>query len=171
MSDLTAVGKYRLDAADYLRVLIWHQWKRVALVLVAVMFLMLLFGLAVVRPTSSDPYKRLPLYFAGVFTPIFVAVVSYLGLRRQAIKLEAISDDTELTASGSEMRVVTGSTDSRMKWDRLNKVVEINEYFVFFPQDNVFFVVPKEGFADTNSLEKFRSILKSGLANRARLKG
>ena len=167
---MTVVAQYRLTAKDYLRVLIWYQWKRVALIFGVVLFLMLLLGLAVLRPTPSDPYKRTPLYFAVVITPIFLAGVAYVGLLRQASKLEAISEDTELTASGSEMRLITGSTDSRTKWDRFHKVVEINGYFVFFPQDNVFFVVPKEGFADTNTLEKFRSILKSGFADRARLK-
>ncbi len=167
---LAVTIKYRLTANDYLRGLIWYQWKRMALIFPVVLFLMLLFGLAVLRPSSTDPYKRAPLYFAVVITPIFLVGFAYVGLRRQAAKMEAISEESELTASDSEMRVVTSSTDARMKWDRLKKVVEINKYFVFFPQDNVYFVVPKQRFVEANSIDEFRSLLKSGLDNRARLK-
>lgn len=170
MSYSAITVRYRLTSSDYLRVLIWYQWKRIALVLGAVLFLMLLVGLSVIRPTQSEPYKRVPLYLAAVVAPIIVIFASYRGLLRQARKLESISEDVELRADPQELVLVTSSSASQTKWERFNKVVELDQYFVFFPQDNVFFVAPATSFEEAKLLDTFRAILNDSLGNKAKLK-
>lgn len=170
MNENTIIISYRLTANDYFRVLLWYQWKRIALTLGLVLFLILLFAFAYVKPAASEPYTRFPFYFTAVLSVVFVSLGSYITLSRQAKKLESISDEVELTAGPTRLEVTTSVSRSQMNWERLKKVVELDKYFVFFPQDNVYFVTPKACFDESGKLQGFRTILKAELGERASLK-
>ena len=162
--------EFRPTAADYKRVLLWYQWKRLAIILGAVMVLMFGFGLAVIKPTPTEPNKSLPLYFALFVSPVFIGFLMYRGIARQAKKIEAISDDTTFTFDRDGLEMQTALASAVVKWERFSKVIENSKYLVFFPQENIFYVVPKDSFRSKQELDVVKSILFERLGSKAKLK-
>jgi hypothetical protein len=161
--------RFHPSAADYRKVLIWYRWKRQAVIFAIVLVGLLMTGLAFVTPTAAEPYKRLPIYLGVILTPIVCVFVAYLGVRKQARKLEVISEDTEFTFTRDGLHSRTSMSESTIKWERFDKVVETSKYFVFFPQHNVFYMVPKGNFDGDSQLMNFRSIVRDSLGDRAKL--
>lgn len=168
--DATILAKYRLTGADYRRVLFWHQWKRTAITIGITILVVFFAGISFVKPTEMEPYKRLPIYLAIAIIPIFVTFGFYRGILRRAKKLEKISDETRSAFTNEGLEFVTALSSSSVKWERFNKIVEIGDYFVFFPQDDVFFIVPKRGFENTKSINDLKSIFKDKLGDKAKLR-
>lgn len=130
---------------------------------------LLIAGVAFVRPTSSEPNKRLPIYFAMVLTPVVILVVTYRGISRQAKKLESITEETTFTFTADGLQSDSLSSKSRTNWERFNKVVETRDHFVFFPQESVFFIAPKSSFESDEDLEEFRKLLRNTVGEKVRL--
>jgi len=158
-------------AEDFRLVLLWFRWKRLAIVISGFVIILgfVTFYIANVRPRDPSNDTRFITYILLAVLPIGIAGQSYFMIRRGAKKLANL-------AQGSQYRfdedgVETGLTASgRMNWERYVKIVETSNDFVFFPQENIFYPVPKRFFESEGQIVELRSLIAERLGSKAKLK-
>jgi YcxB-like protein len=160
---------YTATAEDYRRVLIWHSWKKQTIILGAVILILIpvYYGLAGASPTAQPPL------IIGTFLLIFPLIVLgtfYWGIWRQAAKIEKIFEPAHVVFSERGVESTGETSSSQMDWNRFHKVYETAADFIFFPQHNVFYTIPKRVFRDETEISDFKVLLKEQLAAKAKLK-
>lgn len=156
--------EYQANAKDYRRILLWYQWKKlvlsnVVIILVAVAFLYF--------ANFDDGLISIALFL--LFLPIIVIGIAYWSIWRQAGKIEKVFEPAKVVFSEEGMQSTGESASASMKWDKFHKVQETSEDFIFFPQHNIFYTVPKRFFHSQNEISEFRELLGEKLADRATL--
>ena len=157
------------DASDYRRALLWYQRKRLLLITLVSTILLLVLGIFIFQNSGGPQILgiRLELVLAAVISPIVFVGISYLGVKRQADKLVKIAQPTLFMADSDGIRTKSTSSDTDVKWDRFYKVVETRHEFIVFPQDNVFYSIPKRFFDEKSGIDKLRALLREQLGDQA----
>ena len=160
---------------DYRRVLFQQQWKRV--VLIAIVYLIIIvptiwltmFGAGAnpFESKSNDPLIVMSLF--GIL-PILMAISIYFGVWRQADKISKIIERAKFTFTEQGLESVTESSSSQMDWNRFSKIRETKDDFIFYPQENIFFVIPKRFYQDKVQIDNFRELIREKLGKKAKLK-
>ena len=160
------------EAEDFFRILLWHGWKRIILILAFVLLILGSFIIYAANLKPKDPAndRRFNLYIPVIFVPLIIISSTYLGLRRRAKKLAAIAKETTVIFNHEGVESSNVLCSTQVKWEQYNKVIEISKDFIFFPQDNMFFGIPKHCFANDEQILEFKALLSLQLGNRARLK-
>jgi hypothetical protein len=91
----------------------------------------------------------------------------YSGAKRSA---EAVKGKIQYSFSRQGFAAFSPVAQSRNDWESLSKVEEKKKDFLFYPQENVFFIIPKNSFQDAEQTARFRRILQETLGEKARLK-
>ena len=162
-------------AQDYRRVLFRQQWKRV--VLVAVIYLIIIvptmwltiFG-ARANPFESKNNDIIIVMSLFGILPIMMAISIYFGVWRQADKVSKIIKWAKYKFTEQGIEVVTDSSSSKNNWSRLSKIRETEKDFIFYPQEKVFFVIPKRFFQSENQIGTFRKLVSEKIGEKAKLK-
>jgi len=158
--------EYLATAADYRRVLLWYRWKRLA-VIIGITFLV---GIPIlVSAFSSDPANRPPgfvLWFLLVL-PVLVLAVFYWGIYRQAERIEKIFEPVKVTFTKDGLESEGESSSAEMNWDSFYQVYETNQDFIFFPEKNIFYTIPKRFFTNAEEISEFKTLLRENLKNKA----
>jgi hypothetical protein len=161
--------EYLANAADFRRVLLWYRWKRLA-VIIGITFLI---GVPIlVSAFSSDPANRPPgfvLWFLLVM-PLLVLAVFYWGVWRQAERIEKIFEPVKVTFTEDGLESKGESSSAEMSWDGFYQVYETNQDFIFFPEKNIFYSIPKRFFSGQDKIAEFKELVREKLSNRAKLK-
>jgi YcxB-like protein len=162
-------------AANYRRILFWYHWKRI--LAVAIVYL-------VVAPTmvwfvafgaGTNPFdeknKDIFLIF-GIFAvlPILLGFSIYFGIFRQAKKIEKIAEKVIFAFDEDGLETKSESISSQIKWDRFVKICETKKDFIFFPQENIFYTVPKISFKNDEQINNFKDLIREKLGEKAKLK-
>jgi len=160
---------------DYRRVLFQQQWKRI--VLIAVVYLIIIvptlwltmFGAGA---NPFDAKNKDPLIVMTLFgiLPVLMIVSLYFGVWKQAKKIANITEKATFLFNEQGLKTLAESTSSQMNWERFNKIKETDQDFIFYPQENVFFVVPKRFYQDQNQIDNFRKLVNEKLGSKAKLK-
>ncbi len=174
MSETVIKIDVRANAADYRRVLLWYQWKRqlftsivwLIVVLPALYMVSSEAGLIWLRTSKTAP---LELFAILMLLPLTMAVNAYFGIWRRAKKIEQISESIKLVFSESGVKSESESTSNYRSWNKFDKVYETKEDFIFFPQDIVFYTVPRRFFSNPSQIEELKDLLKTNLGQRAKL--
>jgi hypothetical protein len=123
------------------------------------------------KPIDPNLDRRPVLYGLLVVVPVLIAGALFLGINRQSKKLaNSIEGDTEITFSDEGLESSNAMASSKVNWNFYKKVVETANDFVFYPQDNVFFPIPKRCFQGEEQIQEFRALLARHLEKRAKLK-
>jgi hypothetical protein len=163
------------NAADYRRILFWYHWKR--LVMVALVWLILFptilwfvaFG-AGASPFNSENNSPLLIFIIFAMLPILLGFSIYFGIFRQAKKIEKIAEKVTFAFDEDGLETKSESTSSQIKWGRFVKICEIKKDFIFFPQENVFYTVPKISFQNDEQINNFKDLIREKLGEKAKLK-
>ncbi len=136
-----------------------------------VLFLLLLITIyfANTKSETQNPDAVQTLIISMIISPLVWTGLSYVSIRRQAKKIEASAEPAELIFENDGIKTITPSASSETKWERYHKAFETKNDFIFFPQHNIFFGVPKHYF-DDGEVVRLREILKSGLGDKAKLR-
>jgi hypothetical protein len=103
--------------------------------------------------------------------PLLLGISGYFGIWRQAKKTAKITEPATATFRDAGIKIVTPSSTSETVWERFAKVYETKLDLIFFPFENIFYVIPKRCFSDNRELGLVKDILRAGLGKRAKLKG
>jgi hypothetical protein len=159
------------NASDFRRVLNSYQWKRTVPIILITTFVLLVFALFVAfGAPNPTPGKILPFFLAAIVLPTFLGTLSVFGIRKHARKLADSSQPTTLTFDSNGIRSVSESSETTIRWSRYDKIVETADDFVIFPQENVFYAVPKRFFDDPAKIDHLRSLLREALGDRLKVK-
>ena len=158
------------DATDFRRVLWWYQGRRKAVIVLIVTILLLILGVAVSGKMDGPKLVgiRLEFVLVSLIMPFIFLGNSFWSIRKQARKLEEISYPTTLTFDADGIRSVSDSSHTFVEWSRYDKVVETSDDFVIFPQENLFYSVPKR-FLEEASTVSLRTLLRENLGDRAKV--
>lgn len=160
--------EYLATAKDHRRVLFWYGWKKLA-----VMIGVVVLGTAPVLYWaffSASPNDRPPgfiLWFLLIL-PLLIPLIFFWGISRQAERLEKIFEKAKVIFNGQGLKAA-GESAGEMRWDEFYRVYETKQDFIFFPEEKVFYTIPKRFFPDQDQISEFRELLREKLDNRARL--
>ena len=172
MSSAEITVRIDANAVDYRRVLWWYQRTRTVITAVLTFVVLLGIGLYVSRVTNSSDYGGLRLEFvvAILSIPLIAFGALFLGVWRQAKKIAEISVPALITFSSSGISSVSESSETDVQWKRFNKIVETEQDFIVFPQENVFYPVPKHFFEDSLQIDSLKTLIREHMGERSRLK-
>ena len=133
---------------------------------------LLVIGLYVSSITNNPQFAGLRLEFMVVIVciPLIAYLTLLFGVWRQARKIEKISEPTALTFSSTGISSVSATSETDVQWKRFNKIVETSQDFIVFPQENIFYPVPKRFFEDISQIVSLRSLLTEHMGERAKLR-
>jgi hypothetical protein len=162
-------------AQDYRRILFQQHWKRVALIGIVWLIIIVptiwltMFGAGAnpFEAKSNDPLIVMSLF--GIL-PILMTISLYFGVWRQAVKTAEITERTIFIFSDQGLKTETETYSSNMKWNRFSKVKETKTDFIFYPQENVFFVIPKRFYQNSIQIDTFKRLVSDKLGTKANLK-
>ena len=164
-----------VTAKDYRRVLLWYFWKRILLVGLVYIFVIPVTLWFVAFGAGASPLDSQNKPIFAVFTllgllPILLVLGFYFSIWRQAKKVERISEKSKFVFNDKGIETQSNSTSSQMLWERLVKIFETKTDFVFFPQENIFYAIPKHFFTGDEQILALRSLLVEKIGNKARLR-
>jgi YcxB-like protein len=163
-----------VTAEDYRRVLFWYFWKRI--LLVALLYLIIIpasiwfvaFG-AGANPLEIQNRQLLIVFVFFGMLPILLVFGRYFSIWRQAKKIENISEKSLFIFSDNGLETKSKSTSSQMLWERFAKIYETKTDFIFFPQEHVFYTIPKRFFINQNEMQDLRELVGRKLGEKAKL--
>ena len=175
MSERKIEVEFKTNASDYRRVLFWYQWKR--LLLIAIAWLVIFFPILYIvgfgagaNPFDSKNNAPLLVFVLLLLLPLMLGVSIYFGIWRQAGKIERIAEHVRMTFSEDGIQSVAESSSSQRIWEGFAKVYETKADFIFFPQENVFYTIPRRFFTNDAQIKELKSLLRAKLGNKAKLK-
>jgi len=176
MPDQIIEVHYETTAEDYRRVLFWYQWKRLVIVaiayILAVGLILSVLSYGAGGPTNLTEGRAPTMAFIFLLMlPLLMGISGFYGIWRQAGKTAKLTEPATATFRDAGINIVTPSSKSETVWDRFAKVYETKSDLIFFPFENVFYIIPKRCFSDKRELELVKYILRAGLGIRAKLKG
>ena len=172
MSNGEITIRIEANAADYRRVLLWYQRKRTVITAIVTLLVLFVIGLYVSSITNDARFVgfRLEFFVAIVCVPLIAFGILFFGVWRQARKIEEISEPTSVTFSSNGISSVSETSKTDVQWKRFSRIVETSQDFIVFPQENVFYPVPKRFFEDISQIVSLRSLLTEHLGERAKLR-
>jgi len=102
--------------------------------------------------------------------PIGIAAALYLNIWRQSKIIERSLEKSIFVFSDDGVESTSRLASVKVAWETLQKIRELKDYFLFYPQKNVFYIIPKRFFVDENQLLDFRNLVKEKFGDKAKLK-
>lgn len=163
-----------LTAADYRRVY-WRQGRLIFLSFLAFVVLIglvtFLFAIYLFTSPIPGPKKFLALIIPLIFL-MFVSLVPIqilVNLWIRSKKLSEMAEPSVVTFSAHQVKGESPSSTIQTLYTRYVKVVETETDFVFFPQKQLFQLVPKRFFADHADISELRRRLVLNLGQKAKV--
>ena len=86
-------------------------------------------------------------------------------VRRAWKQTASLHDPIALEVTESEMSFAMANASAQMNWRAFIRCIETPHLFLLYQSPQLFNLVPKRAFANTEQLEEFRSLLKIGIRN------
>lgn len=162
-------------ANDYRRVLLMQSYKKFAIagilyLIVVIPMLWLTFFGAGANPLDGKNKSVIYVMILFAVLPILIASGIYLNIWRQSKAIEKTLEPVNFIFSTDELEIKSKSSSAKTTWDSLQKIQELKEDFLFFPQNNIFYTVPKRSFQSDFQIEDFRNLVREKLGKKAKLK-
>lgn len=161
-------------AQDYRRVLIQTSLKKLYVAgilyfLVVTPMLWLTFFGAGANPFDGKNNSVLIVMALFALLPILLVGGIYSNIWRQAKTIERTLEPAKFAFSENGLETNSKSTSTKVTWDAFQKVQELKEDFLFYPQKNIFYTIPKRSFTNDLQIEDFRSLVREKLGKKAKL--
>lgn len=166
-----------VKAEDYRRVLFWYNRVKISVfvigIIVAIPFLIwfLLFveGTDLIDAENRDLFSKVVFYGMFVFLPVYLGLILF-SILRQSKTLASISEITPLVFDENGLESKAVSMNTKSNWERIAKICETKTDFVIFPQENIFYPIPKRFFKSELQIIDFKKLVLNMLAEKAQLK-
>ena len=97
--------------------------------------------------------------------------VPYLLARNTLRTSPAFKGDLCYVFDENGVETTTSASQSRMTWAGFHRAVETKDFVLLYMSSRVFHIVPKKAFVDESQLQNFKSLLRTKMEERVRLKG
>ncbi|MEP6903654.1 MAG: YcxB family protein [Actinomycetota bacterium] len=167
--------EFDVTAQDYRRILFWYHWKStlalaiIYLIGASTMIWLVTFGAG---GNSFDVKIKDVFLIFGFFTilPILIGFSFYFSIFKQAKKIEKICEKAIILFDENGVESKSETTSSKMNWERFAKIYETKTDFIFFPQENLFYPIPKRFFKNAGQIDDFKKLITVKLGANAKLK-
>jgi hypothetical protein len=161
--------EYLATAADYRRVLLRYRWKRLAAIIaVAVLIEFVVLYSAFFTMDASARPPGFVLWFLLVL-PLLILAIFYWGISRQAERIEKLFEPVKAVFDENGIRSKGESSTAEMAWEDFYRVQETKLDFIFYPEKNIFYTIPKRFFGSEGKVKDFRELLKDSLNSKIKL--
>jgi predicted PurR-regulated permease PerM len=159
---------------DYRRVLLHTSLKKLFVAgilyfLIVTPMLWLAFFGAGADPFDGKSNSVLVVMLLFALLPILLVAGIYSNIWRQAKAIEKTLESAKFVFSENGLETNSKSTSTKVTWDAFQKVQELKEDFLFYPQKNIFYTIPKRSFLNDLQIEDFRSLVREKLGKNAKL--
>jgi hypothetical protein len=161
-------------AQDYRRVLFLQSYKKVLiagilyLVVVTPMLWLTFFG------AGANPFEEkngsiilVMIFFA--LLPVLIAVAIFWNIYKQAKMIGQTLTTAKFIFSSEGVESNSATSQVKVDWKTFEKIQELKEDFLFFPQKNFFYTIPKRFFQNENQIAVFKSLVRENLGVKAKL--
>jgi hypothetical protein len=162
----------RLELGDFLRANYWHLLRNLG---VRVLIVLAVFSLAapiylLVRDPEAVSVSMIAtlLLLPGLLLLMFAGV--YFGARASFASNKSLQEAITYRFSPQGIDAIAASSSGHTDWTNLYQAHETNHSFLVFIARNLMYTIPKRCFNDSQQMTAFRSLLKSRLTERAKLK-
>lgn len=162
-------------AQDYRRVLLWFHLKKLLiigvfyLVVTAPMLWLTFFG-AGANPFDEKNNSVIHVMIIFALIPILIIGGIFYNIWKQARNIEKTLEPAKFIFSNEGLESTSKSTSVKVTWDTFQKFQELKEDFLFYPQKNIFYTIPKRFFQDDFQREKFKNLVREKLGDKAKMK-
>ena len=158
----------RLEARDYLRAN-YALLFRETLGPVLIIFTALLLGLyGLSWSASSEVSQWWALVLPGVV--LFLSINVLIGMRLSFSSNKALREAMHYSFSDAGITASSASCNSYMDWDNIRRALETRHDFLLFVSRNQTYLIPKRAFRDDQQIASFKSLMRSCLSSRAKLR-
>lgn len=152
---------------DYRRVLFW--FNKTIFPFISMIFVFAILGTGFIAFREGDVIALILFGLSGIFFILYVCS-TLLSIKRQSKNLAEISEVTTIVFDEKGVESKSESTLNQTTWERFAKICESKTDFIFFPQKNIFYPIPKRFFKSDNQIEEFKQLIKDKLGENAKLK-
>lgn len=162
-------------AADYRRVFIhlyrvrWMMIGVIYLLLMSLVLWLTLFG-AGANPFEEKKNSVIWVMLIFAILPIVIAASIALKIRKQTNIIAKTLEPTVFVFSNDGLATTAKSSSVNVLWNTIQRVRELKEDFLFYPQENIFYVVPKRFFQSELQIQRFRELVLEQLGSKAKLR-
>lgn len=161
-------------AKDYQRVLLWFYSKRLLLtgifyLLIVTPTLWLTFFGAGASPFEEKNSSVILVMLIFALLPILIVGGMFYGIWKQSKNIEKTLEPAKFVYSDEGLETFSKSSTTKVTWDTFQKVKELKEDFLFYPQKNIFYTIPKRSFQNDSQIEEFRNLVSKKLGGKAKL--
>lgn len=161
-------------AQDYRRVLFLQSYKKFLIagilyfIVIVPMLWFTFFG------AGANPFEEkngsiilVMLFFA--LLPVLIAVAIFWNINKQAKMIGKTLTPAKFIFSDNGVESNSESSQVKVDWETFEKVQELKEDFLFFPQKNIFYTIPKRFFQNENQIMVFKDLIRKKLGKKANL--
>ena len=162
-------------AKDYRRVLLWFYLKRLLLIgtlylLVITPMLWLTFFGAGANPFEEKNSSVILVMVFFATLPILIVLGIFYGIWKQSKNIEKTLEPAKFIFSDEGLETFSESSTTKVTWNTFQRVQELKKDFLFYPQKNIFYTIPKRSFQNDFQIEEFRNLTHEKLGSKAKLK-
>lgn len=162
-------------AQDYRRVLFQLSYKKLIIagvlyfIVITPMLWLTFFG-AGANPFEGKDNSVILIMLFFALLPILIGGAIIFSIWKQARVIEKTLESAKFIFSDEGQESFSESSTSKVSWNTFYKVQELKEYFLFYPQKNIFYAISKRSFQNNLQIEEFKNLLSEKLRNKAKLK-
>jgi hypothetical protein len=162
---LTRVIEVDVDAneSDFRRIMFRYQRKYLNFLGVAFAVigipLITRIGLALFSNLVSGSIPIMIFTIAPPFCIVLMIVLIVRNIRKQAANLAETTERTKFSFTNEGVDTASPSTSTSVAWSKFRKIQETSTDFIFFPQTNLFYSVPKRFFDDDGQIAELRVLI------------
>lgn len=162
-------------ARDYRRVLLWFYFKKFLIVgilyllIITPMLWLTLFG-AGANPFDGKNSSIIWMMTFFALLPILIVSGIFYNIWKQANNIGKTLEPTKFIFSDEGLESSAKSSATKVTWNTFQKIQELKEDFLFYPQKNIFYTIPKRSFQSNSQIDEFRNLVREKLGDKAKLK-
>ena len=151
-----------VTAEDYRRVLFWYHKTRLIIygILIAVFSLPVTLGIIFVLSQGRVKTPQIFLFLIfPILLPFFTLGLTVFKIRNQAQNIVKTTEPTKFTFTEDGLTAVSDSSTVKTKWSKFHGIKETKTDFIFFPQKNIFYPIPKRFFDNEIQINQLRNFI------------
>ncbi len=163
-------ARYTITFADYLRLMFgiaYRRWTYIIVTLLGIIQVPIIL-MMVIYPALYNQ-NSVNSAFMLIFFALLMPILLYFRARAFYFGNTTFQNEIKVQLSKENIEFTDSRRTARVSWDRIRKVVETQDWLIFYQTKYFFNFVPKNAF-ETKELSKLRSIISDKLGKQARLK-
>ncbi|HEX9962294.1 MAG TPA: YcxB family protein [Pyrinomonadaceae bacterium] len=152
-----------VTAEDYRRILFWYHKTRLIIYGIFIAVFSLPATLGIIFVLSQGQVKTPQIFLFLIFPillPFFILGLTVFKIRKQAQSIVKTTEPTKFTFTEDGLTAVSDPSTVQTKWSRFHGIKETKTDFIFFPQENIFYPIPKRFFDNEIQVNQLRNFVR-----------